>query len=250
MNFFRKSMEVWIQSQFEFTASNFRHCLVSVLSVLSVFCLVLGGGTNAYARDLPIHEVTADADDFALREALLSGNLEEFDHYLSLGANPTEWLDDSQYGWVFCAATEQGREEFLRLLIDKGYDVNFQQVDISSSISLPLTCAIRFKNLLALDFLVAAEADPAVALSIKTPNRIPMSVMSQAIIIGRYELAVWLFDKGNYTDEQLRSDIRMLEKFPVDESAPGNTYRLILADLFRERGYQINPWTRGKSPDK
>ena len=77
-----------------------------------------------------------------------------------------------------------------------------------------------------------------------------MSVMSQAIIVGNYDLAVWLFDKGDYSDDQLKSDISMLERFPVDESAPGNVYRLMLADMLREKGYEVTPWTRGQATDK
>ncbi len=89
------------------------------------FCLVLVSFTNAFSRELPHHEITANENDYALRKALLDGNMEEFEHYLSLGANPTEWLDYTHDGWVFCAATAVGREQFLRKLIDKGYDVNF-----------------------------------------------------------------------------------------------------------------------------
>lgn len=199
------------------------------------------------ARELPFHEITATEVDYALRDSLLSGDMNSFKNYLLSGADPTEWLDDSQHGWTFCAATEAGREIYLRLLIDEGYDVNFRQVDISSSISLPLTCAVRFRNLDALKILIAAGADPTVPPSIKFPDRIPMSVMSEAIIIGKYELAVWLFDKGNYSDVQLRSDIGMLERHIVDEAAPGNHYRLKLAELFRQKGYKVNLWTKDKN---
>lgn len=217
--------------------------------IFSLF-LLLFIYSDIIARELPNHESTANANDYALRKALLDGNIEEFGHYLSLGADPTEWLDYTHNGWVFCAATEVGREQYLRLLIDKGYDVNFHQVDIGSSISLPLTCAVSFDNLQALQMLVAGGADPTVAPSIEFPESAPTSVMSEAIIVGKYDLAVWLFDKGDYTDEQLKSDINMLQIFPVNESAPINKYRLKLAELFRQRGYEVDLWTRDQNAGK
>ncbi|ASJ74305.1 ankyrin repeat domain-containing protein [Granulosicoccus antarcticus] len=218
--------------------------LALALSFLNFYSSVI------FSRELPHHEVTADAEDYALRDTVLSGSLEDFDRHLSLGASPVEWLDDSQEGWVLCAVTAEGREQFLRLLIDKEYDVNYHQIDISSSISLPLACALRFENTKALGILLDAGADPTIAPSIKFPDSAPRSVMSLAIMIGRYDLALLLFDKGNYTGDQLKSDISMLERFPVDESAPGNVYRLKLADKFRERGFQITPWTRGETTEK
>jgi hypothetical protein len=42
----------------------------------------------------------------------------------------------------------------------------------------------------------------------------------------------------------------MLEEVPVNESAPGNFYRLKLADMLREKGYEVTPWTRGKAAEK
>ena len=156
------------------------------------------------------------------------------------------WLDNSQFGWVMCAATEVGREDFLRLLIDRGHDVNYRQVDISTAISLPLTCAVRFGNLEALKLLVEAGADASVKPCASCPGRKPMSVMSEAVIVGKYELAVWLFDKAEYTNEQLENDVRMIERFPVNESSPQNEYRLKLAELLRQKGYEVTPWTRNK----
>ncbi len=238
-----------ISQQVRFMSRNM-YTLRRLPLLIVLLCISLVGSSNSIARGIPHREVTADANDFALREALASGNLEEFDRYLSLGADPTEWLDDSQYGWVFCAATETGREEFLGLLIERSYDVNFHQVDIGSAISLPLACAVRFDNLRALELLVEAGADPSIAPSSLIPAQVPKSVMSSATIVGKYDLAVWLFDKANYSDEQLKSDISMLEKFPVDESAPGNVYRLMLADKLREKGYEVNPWTRNQASDK
>ncbi|NND73300.1 MAG: hypothetical protein HKN43_17125 [Rhodothermales bacterium] len=202
------------------------------------------------AREIPTREIVADEVDFALRDALIESDYDSFNRMLSLGADPTEWLDNSQYGWVMCAATEVGRERFLKLLIEKGYDINFRQSDISTAISLPLTCAVRFRNLNALEMLINSGADPTVKPCDDCSSRSPMSVMSEAILVGKYELAVWLFDKATYSQEQLATDISMLETQKVDESAAGNFYRLMLADLFREKGYEVTPWTRKKPATK
>jgi len=211
-------------------------------------CIVFGitSASMVHAREYPKREVTATEIDFQLRSALEENDYEAFEHFLADGANPMAWLDDSQFGWVMCAATEVGREEFLRLLIDKGYDVNYRQVDISTAISLPLTCAVRFGNLEALKLLVEAGADAAVKPCASCLNRKPRSVMSAAVIVGKYDLAVWLFDKANYSNEQLETDIRMIERFPVNEYSRQNDYRLELAELLRQRGYEVTPWTRNK----
>lgn len=237
---------VTMASEFRYKVSRRTASSVFQLLILSLLSSSFWDVWDLYARELPQHAITAESSDYALRDSLLKNDYEHFENYLLEGADPTAWLDDTQYGWVMCAATEVGREEFLGLLIEQGHDVNFRQEDISTAISLPLTCAIRFGNLRALEILIGAGADPAVKPCDKCANRKPMSVMSEAILVRKYELAVWLLDKGDYSDEQLRTDIGMLERQRVDESAPGNAYRLILADMLREKGYEVTPWTRKK----
>lgn len=217
-------------------------------SVLVVLLLVFVSvnSSSVFSRDLPNRKIVANYSDLALKEAIEKDDYEAFNHSLLLGADPTEWLGNSQFDWVMCAAAEVGKEKFLNLLIEKGHDVNFRQSDISTFISLPLTCAIRFNNLKALEMLIVAGADPTLMPCDTCSNRAPMSVMSAAIIVRKYDLAAWLFDKGAYSEDQLDTDIHLLETIPVNESAPGNVYRLRLADLFRQKGYEVNLWTRGK----
>ncbi|MGQ7848430.1 ankyrin repeat domain-containing protein [Granulosicoccus sp. 3-233] len=219
------------------------------LLIASFFVHFFIGQEISHARELPQHEITADSSDFALRDSLLDMDYESFKSHLSNGADPTAWLDDSQFGWVMCAATESGREEYLKLLIESGNDVNFRQTDISSAISLPLTCAVRFGNLNALKLLVDAGAQPERTPCDACVNRKPMSVMSEAILVRKYELADWLFNKGNYTDAQLRTDASILQRQKVNESSAQNIHRLTLAEKLRESGYEVRLWSRGEESD-
>lgn len=217
-------------------------------------CLLLSlmvslGMGSAVGREWPKPEITASEEDFALRDATVVGDIALFRSLIDGGADPFAWLDDSQTGWTYCVSTAPGREAFLGYLIARGFDVNYRQRDISASLSLPLTCAIGFSNVKALELLIDAGADPTLPSSEKFPDSVPMSVLSEAVINSEFELAVWLFDKANYSDVQLLSDVRMLERFPYDESAPGNVHRLRLAELLRQRGFEVNPWTKDRAAD-
>lgn len=203
----------------------------------------------AIAREIPQREVTASENDYALREKLLEHDLAGFNHYLEVGADPTEWLDDSQYGWVMCASTESGKEEFLESLISHGFDVNFRQSHIGSAISMPLTCAIRFRNLNAIKILIDHGADPSLSTCPTCRVKEYPTSLSLAVMVRKYELAVYLLNKARYHEEELKSIVRILERSAVDETSAWNKYRLELADMLREKGYEVTPWTRQKDPD-
>lgn len=222
---------------------------LQVVPLAFVFCMIVFSSSAGFARDPLEREVIATELDYALRDALISRDLEQFQHILVQGGDPTVWFENSQYGWVYCAATEPGLEAYLQLIIDKGFDVNFRQTDVHRTASRPLTCAVRFNNLRALEMLVSVGADPAVRLCVTCNRRAPLSVLAEAAMVGKYHLASWLVDKGNYSEAQMKTVISGIENFPVDESAPGNVHRLKLAQLIREQGFEVNAWTKEKSLD-
>lgn len=196
------------------------------------------------AREIPERELTASQNDIDLRDALFAENLDDFGQLLRSGADPTEWLENSHNGWIFCAATDKGREPFLREIIRNGYDVDFFRSDVSTDISRPLLCAIRFDNLNALRILIDAGANPAVKICEECTSRITRSIVSEAMLVRRYDLAKWLLDKGNYSEKQLNTMVLLLEDFPVDESSPINKDRLELVEALRRMGIEVHPWTQ------
>jgi len=205
--------------------------------------------SDAFAREPEKRDVIATEQDYALRDAFIARDLARFEYWLIAGGDPTVWFEHAQDGWVYCAATERGLESYLQLIIDKGFDVNFRQTHVHTTSSRPLTCAVRFDNFRALELLVSAGADPAVRLCLTCDGRMPRSVMDQAANVGKYHLAAWLVDKGNYSDAQFNTVIYGIENFPVDESNPRNALRLELAERIREQGFEVNPWTKDKSTD-
>lgn len=217
-----------------------------VLFLLFACCYIAIGSLSSHAREIPVVEVTATEIDYALRDALLAENFQGFSDQLALGGDPTAWFENSREGWVLCAATQSGREKYLQLLIDSDSDINYLQSNINTLLTLPLGCAVTFDNIRAMEMLIAAGANPALQTCLKCGDRFPMSILAEAVIVRKYDLAVWLVDKGDYSDEQVASVIYMIEKSPVDESATINEARLELVQRIRDLGFKISPWTRDK----
>ena len=220
--------------------------VIMVVVRRTLVTLVIAGCSSIVFAFDENREVVATELDYALRDALFERDLDKFEQYLSEGADPTVWFENSSYGWVYCAATEPGLEDFLQLIIDKGFDVNFRQTDIHPTSSLPLTCAVRFNNLQALEMLVSVGANPAVYMCVDCERRMPLSVLAEATMVSKYDLAIWLLDKGNYSDAQIQTVITGIEMFPVDELNPRNALRLELAERIRELGFEVNPWVKDK----
>lgn len=228
---------------------NARRTSINLLPYFIVSLLVTIYITDVIAQDSIERAVVASDLDYALRDALTKRDLERFNQSLIHGADPTEWFENSHNGWVYCSATEPGLEPYLQLIIDKGFDVNFRQTKIYRTAQLLLPCAVHFNNLLALEMLVSAGADPAVRMCLTCDGRAPMSAMAQAAMVGKYDLAVWLSDKGKYSYAQIQTVIYGLENFPVDESNPRNVPRLELVERIRSQGFEVKPWTRTKPKD-
>ncbi len=221
--------------------------IFSVSMALTLLVLIVANsGEVAHAREYPVKVSSASEYDVSLRERLLANDLGGFKRFLDQGAEPLEWLDDSQYGWVLCASTERGKEGFLEVLIGRGYDVNHRQSNIGSAISLPINCAIRFRNLEAIRLLMEAGADPSLSTCPTCRIKEYPTSLSLSVMVRKYEIAVYLLDKSQYPEEELESIVSMLESSPVNEASKWNDYRLELAELLRQRGYEVTPWTRNK----
>jgi len=115
---------------------------------------------SAFGLNTVDEKISVNSEDERLRNAFLNSDFTQFKAQINSGANPTEWFNNSRQGWVLCGATESGREQYLQVIIDAGFDVNFRQNNTTSELSTPLFCAITFRNLNAVKLLVKAGADP------------------------------------------------------------------------------------------
>lgn len=215
-----------------------------VIFILFVYCHITIGSLSSHAREIPIIEVTATEIDYALRDALLAGDFHGFSGQLALGGDPTAWFENSHKGWVLCTATQPGREKYLQQLIDNDFDINYLQSNTSSLFISPLSCAVTFDNFQALEMLVAAGADPALRPCLKCFDRSPMSTFAETAALNKYDFAVWLLDKGDYSDEQIATVIYMIDTFPINEKNRLNNFRLELVERLRNLGFEVSPWTR------
>lgn len=198
---------------------------------------------QAISREYPVREVTATPIDHALRDSLLDNNYDLFIENLAAGGDPTEWFENSEQGWVMCAATDIGREEYLRLIIDAGFDINFRQSDVASHLSSALLCALSYKNLSAIKNLIKAGADPTIKVCLVCDTRIATSLLSMTALSSNYDIAIWLFENTEYRPEQIQAVVSFIETSPFPSEVPQNINRLKLAELLREQGYEVTPWS-------
>lgn len=207
--------------------------LVAIVLSASIFI------TGASASEMLDTDRIPTEFDYALREALANESEKQFISALELGGSPTAIFDNTQDGWVFCSATRVGNESYLRLLIEDGKDVNFRQDMISPELSLPLSCAIRFSNLAAIKLLSNAGADPTLPICVDCKERLPSSLLSEAVLVGKHDLAVWFLENGDYSDSQIGTVVDLIQRFPLPDSFDKKTYEGELVAMLRSKGIQV-----------
>jgi len=212
----------------------------SLICTLVITFSLFSGGT--FSRVLPEIVVESSQIDDDLRASILDQNLPLFNDSLESGGDPGVLYENSEQGWVFCLATAPGKEEFLSKLISMGFDVNQRQTNIASDLSSPLACAISWNNFPAVKMLVESGADVAAEICLACDGRSPSSALSLAAIYRSYDMAVWLFDKGAYSEGQLETVVYLLENSKVWSESPQNIFRLQLIELFRKEGIDVDPW--------
>jgi len=183
------------------------------------------------------------SEDRMLRAAFYEEKFENFADQIKLGADPTRWFENSWDGWVFCVATDKGREEYLELIVESGADVNFRQVDIIPDISTPLLCSIRYRNLKAVKYLIRNGADPYARVCLECEYRIATSALWVAALNGSYDISIWLMENSNFSFEQLKAVATFIETAPYANDMPQPENRERLISLLRENGLVVNPWS-------
>lgn len=210
------------------------------LSILVSVLYFAFWASNGFSSDTTISKINFSQTDVGLLDALNSENKSEFVENLELGGDPTVRFDDTQFGWVYCSATRRGYEEYLEEIIKKGFDLNFRQSQISPDISLPLSCAIRSNNLSAVKMLVHAGANPAETVCVNCNERFPSSLLSQSVLVRRFNISNWLVENGAYSYRQYETVVNLIERFPLPKSSSKLEGEIELVNRLRERGMEVS----------
>ena len=125
-------------------------------------------------------------------------------------------------------------------IISSGFDVNFRQSEISSEISLPLACAVRSNNLQAVKILIHAGANPSESVCIQCGERYPSSLLSEAVLVRKFNIANWLIENGTYSTQQLETVVDLIERFPLPESSSKLGEEIELVDRLRGKGMEVS----------
>jgi len=216
---------------------------MSSYSYVFFFSLVAFGASNiSLGINLYAAELTFSREDESLRNALLNRDLAEFRDQIETGANPTQQFNNSYEGWVFCAATEVGREDYLKLIIDAGFDVNYRQAKITTELSTPLFCAITFKNLSAVEMLLNAGADHQVLYCPTCNSTIATSALWLSTLGMNFEMSIWLLKNTSYSTDQLQAIVTMIETLRFPKDSPRHPVRNEFVELLRAEGFSVTPW--------
>lgn len=210
------------------------------LSVLVIVIYIAFWASNGIPSESTDSSINYTQRDVGLLEALNAENKKEFVQYLELGGDPTVRFDDTQFGWAYCAATRSGFEDYLEEIIKTGFDLNFRQSKISPDISLPLSCAIRSNNLVAVKMLVDAGANPAETVCINCNERFPSSLLSQSVLVRRFNIANWLIENGDYSYRQFETVVNLIERFPLPKSSSKIEGETELVNRLREKGIAVS----------
>jgi len=94
-----------------------------------------------------------------LLDAILTDDVDEFERAIDDGANVNAVVAKFEKGWSMCAATQPGKEHFLRALLYHGAEPDLVNPH-DSAVGLPTVCSMVNGNLAAFDILIEAGADP------------------------------------------------------------------------------------------
>jgi len=206
----------------------------------TLFFLIITTVSNSYGRETHKAEGIGSEADYALKESLEDGDFEKFSNALKRGGDPTIWFENSSVGWVLCAATRTGQEEYLEFLISRNVDLDFRQSKISSELSTAILCAIHHNNLLSVQLLVKAGADTTIEECVTCKTSIHTSAVWSAALSSYYDIAVWLIQNGDYSAHQFEAIVNLLETINMSSDFPQNSYRLELAEILKTKGYDVN----------
>jgi len=218
---------------------DFRHIDSMNLFAYFIFLslLALGVCNSALSMDVNSEETKLSSEDRELHTAYFKRDFAEFQEQIDSGANPTHWFGNTHEGWIFCAATEVGREPYLQLIIDAGFDVNFRQEKSTSDISTPLFCAITLKNILAVEMLLNAGADQQTLYCPDCTSTIATSALWLSTLGMNFEMS-----NTSYSTDQLQAIVTMIETLPFPKDSPRHPIRNEFVDLLRAKGFSVTPW--------
>ena len=228
-----------ISTHSKFKNYRFGRLAAQFMSFFSLFVIILWP-VYSHATNDSSSQITHV--DVGLRAAFDENDDARFEELLAQGANPTVWFDNTQSGWVMCSATLSGKEQFLKKILQYGFDPNFRQSNITSELSLPLTCAIRSDNLSAIEILVEAGADLSKTVCLECSTSYHTSVLSEAVLVNKYDLALWIYQNGSFSNAQMNTVKRLIEFLPFPSDSPEFEYRAKLVESMKLQGIVVVPW--------
>lgn len=201
--------------------------------------------------------------DAQLLAALHDGHLKRFESLLKKGADPNAIFGAEPSDWVMCEATRQGKEDFLKLAVQYGGNINLRNGTpplrtsiVHASTSAPILCAIFLHNDRSFDYLVSSGVDLGIPVRVESK---PMpksefikpelwgkthygSPLTTATTFNEYRMAYQIMNKKKLSEEELWTLKQHLEKYPIDLSSDSNVWRMKVVELLREQGHEVQPW--------
>ena len=140
-----------------------------------------------------------------------------------------------------CAATRNGSEDILRLLLENAGDPSLVNAPAGFSKEHPLTCALSKGNRKAFDLLVSAGANLALRTCLECSESKLNSLFFAALASSNFDIARELLDVIPVSEEELKALARIIE---TRQTLPGSEharYTLEFVDYLAERGITAVP---------
>lgn len=201
--------------------------------------------------------------DAQLLAALHDRDLKRFESLLKQGADPDAIFGAESSDWVMCEATRPGNEDFLKLAIQYGGNINLRNGThplrtsvVHASTSAPILCAIFLHSNRSFDYLVSLGVDLGIPVRVES-KPMPKSELIKSELWGKthygsplgiagdlneYRMVYEIMQRKPLSDEEIYSLRIDIEKGGIDLKSESNVWRLKVVELLREKGYEVQPW--------
>ena len=212
---------------------------INLFPVIALFVsLLFTAGACAASKERGTTEESRDGD---LLRGVLANSSHAVESAMRSGGNPNRVFGSNFYEWAMCAATEEGREEILELLIDQGGNPNLVNSPAAFPKNYPLTCSLFKQNRKAYDILVTAGADLTIQPCYGCGKNSRDTLITTALNTSNFDVARELLDILPVTEidiQALKQTVEHRQTLPGSEHA---RYTLEFVDYLAERGITAVP---------
>jgi len=222
-----------------------RHTSIDRTQLINLFpivalcaSLLISAGACAASEERGTTEESTDGD---LLRGVLANSSHAVENAIRGGGNSNRIFGSSFYEWAMCAATEDGKEEILELLIDQGGNPNLVNPPAAFPKKYPLTCSLFKQNRKAYDILLNAGADLTIQPCYGCGENSRDTLITTALNTSNFDVARELLDILPVSEidiQALKQTVEHRQTLPGSEHA---RYTLEFIDYLAERGITAVP---------